>query len=756
MAPIEPYAPCPCGSGEKYKWCCQKVEPVLQKTVRLVQSGQYDAAVESLDEGLKKHPGNALLLSNKAAVLIEREDLPGARTVLIDTLRVHPEHFSSHLYLVSLDAQLDGAAAGAARLQQALTAVAPGRRAAFARAAEGIGRLFLDAGKAAAAAHLRLASRLDPEDKEVRGPLRALMGSPNVPVIMKQDYPFKDAPERLDAARRARFDAALGWAREGLWNAASAAFDLLSADATHEADLAVACGVNAGLCRMYVGDDAGATACLRQAIARMGVTNEAVELEALCQTIDPGRRDDRVERIQWIWPLRAREKLLAALRADKSIVEYDPRPIDESDDHSPEVLEFCVLDRAALPADAFLSRLDLNAADIPLVQGRFLVGLEIAVVEAFDDGRLDALGERFRTVAGDAIPPAHPKMKVVGRVNREQLALAWEWQSTAMIDLALDERLARDQRRRIDAEVWPNTPFRALKNRTPKKAALDGDAEVPLRAALLLRRDDCLTAEQFEKVEALRGKLNIPGEPALDPSTIDLAAVHLSRLIDIDTARLDDARLSLYEARARANVVRPALERALRALIERMPRDEPATLESRTRITLLINLLASRGDFDEAAEWLARGRAAETDTTRRFAAPHWEMTEIRLRTQTVEPEVWVPELALVLDRYRGDENAGAIILRHLVELGFVQPTANPENPSEVMLDTRILRMLLAEHGPRVTTAAGELGIAATRGGIWTPGSDTGGGGGAKGGIWTPGGSAASESPERSKLIIPGR
>ena len=54
------------------------------------------------------------------------------------------------------------------------------------------------------------------------------------------------------------------------------------------------------------------------------------------------------------------------------------------------------------------------------------------------------------------------------------------------------------------------------------------------------------------------------------------------------------------------------------------------------------------------------------------------------------------------------------------------------------LDTRTLEYYLNQFGPRVTTASGQLGAAATRGEIWTP--DSGGGGGGAGGspIWTPG------------------
>ena len=66
MAVVDPYAPCPCGSGQKFKWCCQKVEAFAERAQRLYDNGQVDAALKALDEGLGKNPSNAWLLVRTA------------------------------------------------------------------------------------------------------------------------------------------------------------------------------------------------------------------------------------------------------------------------------------------------------------------------------------------------------------------------------------------------------------------------------------------------------------------------------------------------------------------------------------------------------------------------------------------------------------------------------------------------------------------------------------------------------------------
>ena len=112
------------------------------------------------------------------------------------------------------------------------------------------------------------------------------------------------------------------------------------------------------------------------------------------------------------------------------------------------------------------------------------------------------------------------------------------------------------------------------------------------------------------------------------------------------------------------------------------------------------------------------------------------MFELQLRTRFDRPEEWVPELAVILDRYRENENASMLITTRLMEMGLIRLASPPDQPGELMLDTRMLQQLLAHYGPKVTTASGYLGVSATRGEIWTPGSE------AKGSaIWTPGSEA---------------
>src|ERR1700738_1022386 len=44
MSP-DPYASCPCGSGKKFKWCCQPIHAEIEKAFRQQENGQHEAAL---------------------------------------------------------------------------------------------------------------------------------------------------------------------------------------------------------------------------------------------------------------------------------------------------------------------------------------------------------------------------------------------------------------------------------------------------------------------------------------------------------------------------------------------------------------------------------------------------------------------------------------------------------------------------------------------------------------------------------------
>ena len=82
---VDPYAPCPCGSGKKVKFCCSDLVGDIEKIHRMIEGDQPRAALRHAEQTLAKHPGRASVLDLKATLeqLVDFdliEDGPGVRT----------------------------------------------------------------------------------------------------------------------------------------------------------------------------------------------------------------------------------------------------------------------------------------------------------------------------------------------------------------------------------------------------------------------------------------------------------------------------------------------------------------------------------------------------------------------------------------------------------------------------------------------------------------------------------------------------
>src|SRR5437764_6160238 len=55
---FEPYDSCPCGSGKKFKWCCQEIYAEIEDAFRLDNAGQHEAALRKMADVVQTHSGN--------------------------------------------------------------------------------------------------------------------------------------------------------------------------------------------------------------------------------------------------------------------------------------------------------------------------------------------------------------------------------------------------------------------------------------------------------------------------------------------------------------------------------------------------------------------------------------------------------------------------------------------------------------------------------------------------------------------------
>lgn len=738
MPLVDLYAPCLCGSGRKYKFCCAKAESSIKKVQLARENGQSTAEAQAIDEGLAKHPDVPFFIINKAILESGAEQVESARARLISLIQKVPDH----VFANSLLARLVGSE-GVDRLttlvQDRLDSSAATQGAGLAGfIAEAADSLMAEGQYVAALAHARLSDRIareeraggehhHPEGEEQEQALAPrLEAADRLSPWFKEPYEFGQGP----ADTSPEFAEALRIAKEGRWRDAAAKFRAIA-----ERDGSQAAIRNHGLCRLFLGEEGPAAAALERYRQGLGPDDaeESLDLTALIQLIQPPNPDELVDRLQLSWKIRSRKKLIEAFDADPTILAQGrPNSAQQGED---DAILYAIVDR---PLPEVADPEQLQADQIPPIRAHLIVEGETLTLEGYDDGRLDGLTQKVIQAAGEALPPAHPKTKKVGADPIHEVALRWEWIVPPGVTPFQLKRLQRARRARILKEVWPQTKMPWLKGKTPAEAAkIAGPDERRSLAASLAILEYSASVQGETDLAEVRQLFGLEPETDL-PADVDFASLPLSRLHRVPAAKLEDERLLAFFDLALRYGLKRASHRAALALAAR-PGLFNAKVDSREVYGELIDHAFLRGDAAELLRTVERGRQADPEVGRSDRAVTWDLMAVRMRSQIEKPEQWVPDLARVMEQYREDQRAAPVITSTLIDMGLLRLVADPMNPEQVFIDTRMLRQVLGRYGPRIVSASGAPAAA--------------GGGGPK--IWTPGQSSGPGGESKS-LIIPGR
>ena len=134
---FDPYSSCPCGSGKKFKWCCQPIHQEMAKAFHLDEQGQHESALRVMDEVVAAHADNPEAWGKKALLLWQNEKPEEAEAALSKAFEVDPKYPFGH-YLRARWGRCPGAAAGARVL---VVAAVPGAAAVRTSTAAGSDRM---------------------------------------------------------------------------------------------------------------------------------------------------------------------------------------------------------------------------------------------------------------------------------------------------------------------------------------------------------------------------------------------------------------------------------------------------------------------------------------------------------------------------------------------------------------------------------------------------------------------------------------
>src|SRR5262245_12935641 len=234
---LDPYSPCPCGSGKKFKWCCQNIFVDIERAFEQEDQGQHETALRIMDEVVRKHPDNAEAWGRKAQLLFRAGRTAEGEEVLQKAFDLSPNYPWGLWMRAQLRLQ-EGEVQGALILaRKAAEAFDPGAHDHLASVYSFIAEAELKRNRPVAAhAALRILSRLAPGDPQLREVLQTAFGPESrQPACARRFYELRRRPEGRSPERKQAWRRARSQVESPRLGALAAAFEQLAQQAPEDA-----------------------------------------------------------------------------------------------------------------------------------------------------------------------------------------------------------------------------------------------------------------------------------------------------------------------------------------------------------------------------------------------------------------------------------------------------------------------------------------------------------------------------------------
>ena len=483
---MDSYAPCPCGSGKKLKFCCQAILPELTKIERLQENNQPRMAIQAIDKLLKDHPDHGWLITQRAMALFNEQRFAEARDGLLPFLHRHQDHPLANVLLATAVSQLEPYPASKKVIHRAFLKSTTSEPALVALLAGRIAAYHLEASNfMAARQHMAMVLRLGSE-QERQQTLMAMLeidADASIPYPLRGAHPLpKYAPPEaaIPTYKKAMKLAALGCFEESA--------DALEA-VTQQDQESAPLWHTLGLLRSWDGDSKRAAAAFHQA-ARLYTDNaHAVTVETLAQLLERELPENTICTRMKGYTVDSLSKLLTRLDNEDRLSRVN---LDPNEQESLVAARYDILDRPH-PTDDELASLTLESA--PRIIGR--VGLfdrrdedspARAVITGVEGDRLKAAAELFEQAAGEFATPNSDVLIPPGETEPDDVVVRHPKDEIALSDAVfVPPKSPSEVRRKLRQELfqnavnttWMNTPQDALGGKSPADAKADESEPQP-------------------------------------------------------------------------------------------------------------------------------------------------------------------------------------------------------------------------------------------------------------------------------------
>jgi tetratricopeptide (TPR) repeat protein len=600
---LDLYTPCPCGSGKKFKWCCQPIHEDIEKAFRLEADGQHEAALRIMDQVTDTHPSNPEAWGRKAQLLFQNGRIDDAENALQKALAINPQYPFGHL-LRGMFRQQEGELAGALLLfRKAAELYDPDARDILAQVYSLIADTELKLNRPVAGrAALQICLGLHP-DEELRKEMEQVFGAESrLPEAARREYTFASPPADAPAERRAAWNRTLSGAATGKLSDAARALEQLVAENPDDA----AARYNLGLVRAWLGDNRTAVEALGEYVRLEPDESRAATAWALAEVLRFGQgMEDQADYVEYsaLFQIRDPQRLFNWLQE----WQREHRLIAVQVRREEGVVSGVVLDRAGLVTAG-------GAADpYPKLGAYLLIINDLLRLWSTNEQALERARQDLQQGAGPSL--SEPRLVRGPAHFADVYAEAVVFPSG--VSEAEAQTLLRDYIQRFFEETWIHRPLHSLNNVAPIDAAGHPTLRRQLLGVVQFLQDCASGSPPPLDFDRLRRKLGLltgeaaPAHSGTEAASLDIQALGAAELAALQPETLADEQVEQAYQAAQKLDARELASRFARTIVSRPPRpDQPDRF---SWYAYLVQSALAEGDTQTALHYVDEGEKADCE-----------------------------------------------------------------------------------------------------------------------------------------------
>jgi tetratricopeptide (TPR) repeat protein len=660
---IDLYEPCTCGSGKKFKWCCQPIFANINRAWEQEAGGQHEAALRLMDEVVRDHGGNPEAWGQKARLLVSQGKVEEAENALQKAFDLNPNYPAGLLLRAYIRFQ-EGETRGALLLvRRAAEAYHPEARPQLGEVYLLIFECEMRMNRPVAArAALRLAQRFSPGEEQVDKAFETLFGPEGrLPAVARREYTFRtskkgtpvphlDTPRLSDLVR---------------------VFEPLTKENANDA----AAWYNLGLAHAWLGDNAPALEALGRYVELETDESAAAEAAALMEVLRCGQGlEDEGDYQEHTFTYQFR----------------DPQPIVN-------LLQEWERGRRLVPLQS-----QQEGMFMALVLELSTAGLITVGAPPSDAGRLGG----YVVILGNLLQFTSPLKEPFERIRdeiRQRLSLGltelqerrlpMQFQDVTAEALLFPFKGSEDnaQQRVLEhvqkhyEETWIHKPRRALSGNTPVDAAAHPTLRKHLRGVIQFIQDcakgSALAGYDFDQLRRKLGLLGggvggaggSPGQapptrgPPGPPAALDIASMGTAELAALNAANLSNEQLEqAYQAAVKLDAEELAANFARQLIAGPV---HPERLDRFPWYSYLAQYALRNGDKDAALDYINEGEKADCEHNEGRRRNDYELRRGQVHVKRGEVEQAAEVFQRLIERvpsnfrYRGSAAESMLSLR---------------------------------------------------------------------------------------------